>query len=254
MKRVFYILLAYGLFACTAQVQPQKSASAVTDTLSNSIDTVLQARDTLNFTVNQIDRVNYDQRKAGAERLRKELKAAYESGEVGLDSVGQAFEDYMLNKIIPHWYGTPWDFEGHTNVPNEGEVACGYLVSTTLRHMNIQINRYHLAQQAASNEAKTLAIDFDQIKTYSQIEDFKNELNDGLYMVGLSYHVGYLLIKEGKLYFIHSNYIGAEGVTIEHAENSDALHSSEIYVLIRIGNPELMKQWLMGSPVKVYRQ
>src|SRR5690606_907796 len=75
-----------------------------------------------------------------------------------LDSVMEVFTLKLLNEIIPYWYGTEWDFEGHTAIPNEGKIACGYFVSTTLRDMGLNINRYKLAQQHGLNEARTIAL------------------------------------------------------------------------------------------------
>ena len=40
-------------------------------------------------------------------------------------AISESFEDNLINKIIPFWYGTKWSFEGHSNEPNKGEIACG---------------------------------------------------------------------------------------------------------------------------------
>ena len=56
----------------------------------------------------------------------------------------------MIDSIFPAWMGTNWDFNGTSNVPKQGEIACGYFVSTTLKHVGFNLNRYKLAQQAAS--------------------------------------------------------------------------------------------------------
>ena len=70
------------------------------------------------------------------------------------------------------------------------------------------------------------------------------ENNDHLYAVGLSNHVGFIEKKGRAIYFIHSNYIGPVAVEKELAKNSDALNSSNVFVLGNItGNPELMKKW-----------
>ncbi|WMJ72126.1 hypothetical protein RCC89_02925 [Cytophagaceae bacterium ABcell3] len=74
----------------------------------------------------------YRVRKEDAYKLQVSLKEKYDSGRISEDSVGRVFSDYLVNKLIPYWYGTKWDFEGHTDVPGKGEIACGYFVSTTL--------------------------------------------------------------------------------------------------------------------------
>ena len=219
--------------------------TTIADTIEVDVDPFKE------YGIPVLDSVSYTQRKLEAENLRAKLKVAFDAKEISLDSVGRAFEAFLINHIFPHWYGTPWSYEGHTDVPKQGEVACGYFVSTTLRHSNIQINRYHLAQQASGNAAKSLG---GEILTYKSINAFENNLNQGLYMVGLSNHVGYLLKRQGQLFFIHSNYLAAADVMIEKARESDALMSSDIFVLVRIGNSDLMKKWLNKAQVKVYRQ
>ena len=76
---------------------------------------------------------------------------------ITLDSVKKSFTELLLNKIIPYWYGTTWSFNGHTSKPNQGEIACGYFVSTTLKDMGLKLNRYCLAQKSPIDEAKFLS-------------------------------------------------------------------------------------------------
>ncbi|MCT4625103.1 MAG: hypothetical protein N4A46_15875 [Schleiferiaceae bacterium] len=258
MRLVLFVLSTVLFLSCSNKSSSQVAFSQrdtvqyIANITHDSIVENLQDNNPV-YPVLLSDSISYSKRKVQAERLRQTLQTSYANGLIDIDSVGNAFEYFLLNNIVPHWYGTPWDFEGHTNDPGEGEVACGYFVSTTLRHMNIQINRYHLAQQAAYNGAKSLAINFDHISKYSEIADFESKIDDGLYMVGLSYHVGYLLKHKNELFFIHSNYMGDVCVMIEDAYSSEALNSSSIYVLVRIGNSDLMKAWLSKENVKVYR-
>jgi len=81
-----------------------------------------------------------------------------------------AAHDYffeMLNdSIFEYWMQTPWDFNGHTDTPRKGEIACGYFVTTTLRDMGVQLQRYKLAQQAASVIAEKLC-EPSSIKRYA---------------------------------------------------------------------------------------
>lgn len=169
---------------------------------------------------------------------------------------GKDFENYLLNEIIPFWYGTPWDFNGYSAVPNQGEIACGYFVSTTLLHAGLNINRYHLAQQAGLLEARSLAITEDHYETIYGIDALdkaiRSRYRDGVYFVGLDNHVGYLLIRGGDYYFIHSNYI-ENRVMIEKARTAPAFQST-IYVVAELStNDELLKKWRSGEVVKVHR-
>lgn len=167
---------------------------------------------------------------------------------------GKDFENYLVNEIIPHWYGTEWDFNGYTAVPNQGVIACGYFVSTTLLHMGINVNRYKMAQQAGLYEAQTLALSEENYRTIHGIDSLqavlKRDYVDGIYFVGLDNHVGYLYIKDQIPYFIHSNYI-EDKVMIEKAYYAPAFQSG-IYVIAEIStNEELMQRWRDGRTVPV---
>jgi len=163
----------------------------------------------------------------------------------------------ILNEIVPHWYGTPWEFNGHTNIPNDGEIACGYFVSTTLQHVGFKLNRYKMAQQGGLNEAITLQPKSD-LKTYRNIsqKELKTKINsvynDGLYFVGLSNHVGYVVIKNKELYFLHSSYCD-NVVVIEKAATSPCFQS-DIYVFAEItSNPQLIQKWIQNTAIPIYQ-
>ncbi|WP_146169752.1 hypothetical protein [Kordia periserrulae] len=172
-----------------------------------------------------------------------------------IDSAAAYVYDKLLNEIVPHWYGTPWDFNGHTNTPNDGEIACGYFVSTTLKHMGFRLNRYKMAQQAGLNEALTLQAKND-LKIYRNIsqEQLKKNINevykDGIYFVGLSNHVGYVLIKHSELYFLHASYCD-DKVVIEKAATSPCFQS-DIYVFAEIStNKNLLQKWIQQTTIPV---
>jgi hypothetical protein len=156
---------------------------------------------------------------------------------------------------VPHWYGTPWDFNGHTNIPNDGVIACGYFVSTTLKHLGFNLNRYKMAQAAGLNEAKLLQPK-SELKIYSGLsfQDLKTKINavysDGIYFVGLDNHVGYVIIKNKTLYFLHSSYCDNK-VVIEYAETS-ACFASNLYVFAEItSNKTLIANWITNKRLNV---
>lgn len=157
----------------------------------------------------------------------------------------------LVNQIFPAWYETPWDFNGISNVPGEGEIACGYFVSTTLKHIGFNLNRYKVAQQAASVIIEAICGKKNQKRFGSKesIVAYLSARNDGLYVVGLDYHVGFLQVKEGKVYFIHSDYFNVK-VVKELAIESTGFSATNSYVLGEIsGNKELLLKWLNGTRV-----
>ncbi|MCK8479224.1 hypothetical protein [Psychroserpens algicola] len=172
-----------------------------------------------------------------------------------IDTASKYLYSKLLNEIVPHWYNTQWDFNGHTNSPNEGEIACGYFVSTTLKHLGFNLNRYKMAQQAGLIEARMLQLN-SELKIYRNqtFEFLKQKLNsvyqDGIYFVGLDNHVGYVLIKDKELYFLHSSYCDNK-VVMELAETS-ACFVSNIYVFAEIStNSSLVKKWIFNDRLQV---
>ena len=35
------------------------------------------------------------------------------------------FIEFVVDSLLPCWYGTPWDFNGITETPGQGKIACG---------------------------------------------------------------------------------------------------------------------------------
>lgn len=153
----------------------------------------------------------------------------------------------LLDSVFPYWYGTPWDFNGYTEKPRQGKVACGYFVSTTLRDMGFKINRYKVAQKAALEILKT----FTQkggIHKFSQFDDMLAYLNSSkeneIFILGLDYHVGFVVRKDQSLYFIHANYFGNSQVEKEAIRQSYSAQSSVLFYLGSLtGNEDLLQKW-----------
>ncbi|MCC6723545.1 MAG: hypothetical protein IT258_03485 [Saprospiraceae bacterium] len=177
-----------------------------------------------------------------------------------IQEAGSAFETMLLNEIIPHWYGTEWDFFGHTDTPGQGKVACGYFVSTTLQHLGVNVNRFHLAQQTPLNEANTLAAGTEVIEisgesTAENLANIKKAIGEGICFVGLgSSHVGFLVKRRGELFFAHSSYLSPGTVTIEKAAWSPVFCAYDQYYIVELSNNKaFVKKWLNNEKLKVIK-
>jgi hypothetical protein len=198
-----------------------------------------------------LDTVSYIDTKAGVDQLRKRLGEGHRSGKISLDSIKSEFTTHLVDRIIPHWYGTPWSFGGHTAVPNQGKIACGYFISTTLRDMGIKLNRYKLAQKSPIDEAQVISCGSE---IYSVVEDSPEKAfaeidrltREGLHFIGFDEgHVGYLLKREGELLLIHSNYLSPNSVCIEPLKESRVFKSFSKFHLVNISNNNrLIQHWL----------
>lgn len=195
------------------------------------------------------DTSSYDLIKKSIEQERKALNALRIQNLCTIDSAGIVFTHRLVNGIIPYWYGTAWDYNGYSDVPKQGQIACGYLVSTTLKHAGIRVNRYKMAQKSAMDGALMLEpknqLDIEYTNRDSFITRFLRKKKDGLYMIGLSNHVGFLYKTNKEAYFIHSTYLQPSMVMCEKAMESGAMAYSTIFVLADIThNRKLILKWL----------
>lgn len=270
MKIITYQLILCILFSSCSSSQEksqQKETISEVDSTKLEQEIVVDKIDStlidsiaieLNFTAGE----SYTQTKSNISALRNKLANKYTqiSDSVAqnkfLDSISVTFTTRLLNDIVPYWYGTVWAFEGHTAKPNDGEIACGYFVSTTLRDMGLKLNRYDLAKKAGAHEAQSIAIDQNNLSIYENIDytnqpPFLEDLSEGLYFVGLDNHVGYIYKKGLQTYFLHSNYVDGH-VMIEYTKTSSAFLSGVYYVTKITHNTALMKSWLQQKQMLIY--
>jgi hypothetical protein len=156
--------------------------------------------------------------------------------------------------LFPAWYGTAWDFNGTTEVPRQGKIACGYFVSTVLRDAGYKVERVRLAQQASENIILSLTTDpFVRRFRRVAIGDFVSAVKEwgpGIYIVGLDVHVGFIVNTGDEVYFIHSSYVDPYTVVKEKAVESRILVSSNYRVLGKVfADDRFISNWLAGNAI-----
>ncbi len=156
--------------------------------------------------------------------------------------------------IFPFWYGTAWDFNGTTQTPGQGKIACGYFVSTVLSDTGLRVQRAKLAQQASEIIILSLTTEA-HIKRFrrASISDFVEAVRDwgpGLYVVGLDIHTGFIVNIGGDVYFIHSSYVEPYSVVRENAIESKILVASKYRVIGKVSaDDQFIVNWLVGKKV-----
>ena len=157
----------------------------------------------------------------------------------------------ICKELYSKWQATPWDFNGTTERPNQGAIACGFFVTTILRDMDCKINRHKLSVCASSIMMKSLT-PHQRIKNlthlnYADFNDTLKNLGKGVYIIGLDFHTGFIVNDGKENWFIHSYYVNRRGVIKETVLNSVALHSSKTRWVISLTNDrEFMYKWLKG--------
>ena len=206
----------------------------------------------------QTSTASLDPSYAGSKKSVATTKSLIRLDRITEDSLSHLFTNLLTEQIIPHWLGTPWSFEGHTSIPREGEIACGYFVSTTLKDVGFNLDRYKFAQQLPIHEAKPLALakpllEINRNSTNERNAILRDTLKEGIYFLGFDQnHVGYIQKKNSDLFVIHSNYIGSEGVVIEGIEDSQVFsYYSRIYIADISRNRALLTKWVRNEVVQV---
>ena len=166
----------------------------------------------------------------------------------------QEFARDAADTVIPFWLGTRWDFNGTTQVPGTGMIACGYFVTTVLRDVGFAVERVKLAQQASETIILSL-VGSDEVSRFSDatLSDFVEAVRrcgHGLYVVGLDYHVGFLHCDERGVRFLHASYLEPACVVVEDAGESRVLGSSRYRVIGKLTDePALAVRWLTGAAI-----
>lgn len=184
--------------------------------------------------------LNYSDFKSRVEKQKQSLKSK------NIEEV-KSYLFELINDSIPiYWKDTPWDFNGITQEPGKGNIACGYFITNTLTDIGFKIKRVYLAQQASSVMIKELTTNINYFSKISSMKDFiLKQGTKEVFVVGLDFHTGYIT-KDGKdVYFIHSNYINKKGVVKELIDNSKALSESKTFMLgCLTQNNEVIKKWV----------
>jgi len=155
----------------------------------------------------------------------------------------------VVETIIPGWIGTPWSFNGTSQTPQKGSIACGYFVTTILRDAGLALARIKLSQ-CASEQMITSLIQPKYIQRFSNVEMgvFIRSIEQqgyGLYVVGLDNHTGFIYNDGKEIYFIHSTFVGTRNVQKEKAFSSDVLRQSKYKVLGKLSADEkLLNRWI----------
>lgn len=160
--------------------------------------------------------------------------------------------DALTGTLFPAWYGTRWSFNGISEVPGEGSVACGVFVGTLLRDAGFNLSRIAMGRLASEHIAQRLTSE-GNIRRYSDrpVADVISDLQSwgpGLYLVGLDFHVGFMFVDDqNRVHFVHSSYVGNARVVSERANGDNPFFHSRYRVLAKLFDDAMIQKWLVGA-------
>jgi len=204
-------------------------------------------RSNVSTPVVHLTKINYDSCKKAVAFIKSKNKAAW--NKFSLDQKERLFAKTVVETIIPGWIGTSWDFNGTTQTPQQGGIACGYFVTTVLRDAGLDLARIKLSQCAS--EQMILALiqpkyvqRFHNAPMYNFIHSIQQQ-GYGLYIVGLDNHTGFIYNDGNDIYFIHSSYVGTKAVQKDIAATNWILQQSKYKVLGKISADEkVLERWM----------
>jgi len=176
-----------------------------------------------------------------------------EAEKQAIEEEARSLLESELPKLMKCWIGTPWDFNGTSDTPGQGKIACGYFVSTVLRDAGFEVERFRLAQQASQNIIATfLPRNELHITASTSYEKFLKQVisrGPGVRIVGLDSHVAFLIVnKDLSINFIHSSGIRPWAVVNESKNEALVLQASNYRVTGNLtGNSQVIKGWLNQS-------
>lgn len=161
--------------------------------------------------------------------------------------------DFVDAVAFPAWAGTPWNFYGTSTTPKEGTIACGYFVTTVLEHAGFHVERARLAQQASAFIVSTMARGthvewLRYLKPAEVVSRVRERFGDGLYVVGMDYHVGFLRLDGARAAFCHASFLEPAAVTCEDPLTSGSF-ASNLYVVGDALNDGAIDDWLAGRAI-----
>ncbi len=160
----------------------------------------------------------------------------------------------LTDSSFYYWYGTRYDFNGTTEKPQQGQIACGYFVTTTLSHLSFYLPRRKLAQQAASVIIRTLC-DKNSIQVFNtraKLKKYMNKQPQGVYILGLDTHVGFMWKAPDGLWFVHSSYSGNKQVSKEKWNESTVISKSKAFYIGALSeNKHLIEDWIQGKSITI---
>jgi len=207
------------------------------------------------------DRERYEVLLAELQRWRKDLGDDYKQAKTkdqkaAVENDARLILELIMPEMMRCWLGTPYDFNGTAEKPGEGKIACGYFVSTVIRDAGFRVNRYRLAQQPSENILRTFIPGKDCIlevgTKFSAYADKVEGLPNGIYLVGLDTHVGFIVKRSDGMKFFHSSGSRPWAVVEENRRNAGVLQRSNWRMTGSLtGEPSVIRTWLAGEKVIV---
>jgi len=213
------------------------------------------------------DREAYETYLGGLERRRTELAIRFHRARgaerrVVRAEARQVVTTAIRDHIFPAWLGTPWGLGVKSTAIRPHEpgkvVGCSYFVTAVLLNAGLRLEsrgRFAVAPSELIQRALTPARrDLHRIFRVDgpALRRRIAALGDGIYMVGLNIHTGFLVVNGAEVRVVHASYTPPMQVVDEPLLESQVidLSAQRGYVVTPLFQDDfLIDAWLTGKPV-----
>jgi hypothetical protein len=168
----------------------------------------------------------------------------------------------IVDELFPAWMGTPWGLGPQSNASRPHQpgkvVGCSYFVTAVLENAGLELeSRARFAQAPSLWIERALLPYGGQVHRFGSVEPARLRqqiaaLGDGLYVVGLDYHVGFLVVRGPDVRIVHASYFPPQAVVSEPVEASAAIAGSRpkgYWVSPLFRDDRLVDLWLRRAAV-----
>ena len=210
---------------------------------------------------------SFDDVVAGIETHRRELAARYRRAPARarppLLGEARAFVvSTIIEELFPAWMGTPWGLGRDSNASRPHQpgkvVGCSYFVTAVLENAGVALESRARFAQAPSLWIQRALLPFGgQVHRFGSIDapELRRRiaaLGENLYVIGLDYHVGFLVVRGAEVRIVHASYFPPQAVVSEPVEASAAIEGSRrkgYWVSPLFRDDRLVDLWLRGAAV-----
>ena len=205
----------------------------------------LSADEAYQITIEEV----YENRKRFENAYKKAVDKPQQQEQILKEAWGY-LENVIAEEIVHFWYGVPFDKEGLTTSPRSGSIACSYFVATMFMEAGLKVNRIKLAQKSALEIAQAICSPqyLTHFTTPSEVETFVAKRGKGLYVIGFSYHVGFLYNDGRGQYLIHASPLPPGTVYRLDMKGARSFDYSEFYDVGKLSDyTTLVECWVTGK-------
>jgi hypothetical protein len=168
----------------------------------------------------------------------------------------------LVGRVFPAWMGMPsaGGPQATASLPHQPGmyISCSYFLTAALQNAGLVLeSRARFAQAPAAWIQRALLPPGGQIHRYGNLSPDELErrlvqMGDGLYVVGLNIHVGFIVVADGHARFVHSSYTPPGTVVDEPLPTSMAIALSRpkgYWISPLFRDDRLVELWLRRQQV-----